>query len=342
MNADNTVVINTAQSVAAGDLTDWNYIQFTSEKDATADSYAYITFENSTKNQTFEVTDLHIGYIDATGAFVDFGDLQRYTVTTGEAGGIVPYVDEGDGAEFKLTRTGANKLQVTLDGVVLDTYTMDGVTAANKVTSFGIYHYGNKGENVEIPFVLKTPTDAPDVQLNIPELTGGTVTPAYDKYLVGDTVTLMITPDAGYSQKLYINGEPMLVNANGAYSFEATEKVYNITGSFEPSLSVSTNERWYATNQAHGILNAYYPNNNDAWKMSVNGEYNSLAIMVKNFLPQADTMEGDALGGFSAVIGVKMDNGNIYSFRIINKKIDGAPQYQYSRFGGDGNGGRSG
>ena len=76
--------------------------------------------------------------------------------------------------------------------------------------------------------------------------------------------------------------------------------------------------------------------------MSVNGEYNSLAIMVKNFLPQADTMEGDALGGFSAVIGVKMDNGNIYSFRIINKKIDGAPQYQYSRFGGDGKAGWGG
>ena len=105
---------------------------------------------------------------------------------------------------------------------------------------------------------------------------------------------------------------------------------------------MSTNGRWYATNQAHGILNAYYPNNNDAWKMSVNGEYNSLAIMVKNFLPQADTMEGDALGGFSAVIGVKMDNGNIYSFRIINKKIDGAPQYQYSRFGGDGKAGWGG
>jgi hypothetical protein len=66
---------------------------------------------------------------------------------------------QGDGAEFKLTRTGANTLQVTLDGVVLDTYTMDGVTSANKVTSVGIYHYGNKGQVVQIPFVL---TPAPD------------------------------------------------------------------------------------------------------------------------------------------------------------------------------------
>ena len=67
---------------------------------------------------------------------------------------------QGDGAEFKLTRTGANTLQITLDGVVLDTYTMDGVTAANKVTSVGIYHYGNKGQTVQIPIVLAPVPDS--------------------------------------------------------------------------------------------------------------------------------------------------------------------------------------
>ena len=248
---------------------------------------------------------------------------------------------DGDGVEFAVKLVGPNA-ELWVDGTRMKVVEL-GEAYDGKLAQIKLCMNGNKnGQNIEMPFVLKTVEEAPNVQFNIPELANGTVAPEYDNYKVGDTVTLTVTPADGYSQKLYINGEPMLVNANGAYSFEATKEVYNITGSFEPSLSVSTNGRWYATNQAHGILNAYYPNNNDAWKMSVNGEYNSLAIMVKNFLPQADTMEGDALGGFSAVIGVKMDNGNIYSFRIINKKIDGAPQYQYSRFGGDGKAGWGG
>ncbi len=248
---------------------------------------------------------------------------------------------DGDGVEFAVKLVGPNA-ELWVDGSRMKVVEL-GAEYDGKLAQVKLCMNGNKnGQNIVIPFELKVPEEAPTVQFNIPELANGTVAPEYDNYKVGDTVTLTVTPADGYSQKLYINGEPMLVNANGAYSFEATKEVYNITGSFEPSLSVSTNGRWYATNQAHGILNAYYPNNNDAWKMSVNGEYNSLAIMVKNFLPQADTMEGDALGGFSVVIGVKMDNGNIYSFRIINKKIDGAPQYQYSRFGGDGKAGWGG
>lgn len=43
---------------------------------------------------------------------------------------------QGSGAEFKLERTSANVITVTLDGKVLDTYTMDGVTA-DKVVSVG-------------------------------------------------------------------------------------------------------------------------------------------------------------------------------------------------------------
>ena len=248
---------------------------------------------------------------------------------------------DGDGVKFTVKLVGPNA-ELWVDGTKMKDVAL-GDEYSGKLAQITLCMNGNKnGQNIEIPFELKTAEDVSDVQLSITEPANGTVAADKETYQIGDTVTLTVTPAEGYSQKLYINGEPMLVNANGAYSFEATEKVYNITGSFEPSLSVSTNGRWYATNQAHGILNAYYPNANDAWKMSVNGEYNSLAIMVKNFLPQADTMEGDALGGFSAVIGVKMDNGNIYSFRIINKKIDGAPQYQYSRFGGDGKAGWGG
>lgn len=63
---------------------------------------------------------------------------------------------QGSGTEFKLERTSANVITITLDGKVLDTYTMDGVTADNKVVSVGFKQYGNpKSSNytVEVPYV---------------------------------------------------------------------------------------------------------------------------------------------------------------------------------------------
>ena len=70
---------------------------------------------------------------------------------------------QGDGAEFKVTRINANTLQITLDGVVLDTYTMEGVTASNQVTNVGMYHYGNKGQTVHIPLEVVEPSQAAKV-----------------------------------------------------------------------------------------------------------------------------------------------------------------------------------
>ncbi len=165
---------------------------------------------------------------------------------------------QGDGAEFKLTRTGANTFQISLDGVVLDTYTMDGVTAANKVTSVAIYHYGNKGQMVQIPFVLKKPGEASDAQVRIAKLTNGTVVADRTSYKVGDTVTLTVSPADGYCQKLYLNGQPMLLDyATGKYSFVAEEgKFYEVTGSFVKKDGWFWTGDWNLINQAHGIAHA--------------------------------------------------------------------------------------
>ena len=62
-----------------------------------------------------------------------------------------------------------------------------------------------------------------------------------ESYKVGDTATLTVTPAAGYAQKLYINGEPMLVDTNSKYSFVIEAgKTYSITGEF-----VSTSGKWF-------------------------------------------------------------------------------------------------
>ena len=256
----------------------------------------------------------------------------------------VPGVTEklqGDGAEFKLTRTGANKLQVTLDGVVLDTYTMDGVTAANKVTSFGIYHYGNKGQKVQIPFAVTSNSDAAPVTITIPTLTNGTVTTNKQSYHVGDTVTLTVAPKSGYSQKITLDGKPVLLDwKTNSYSFVAEKESYVIGGSFVPSLQETPSDtgRWDSSNQAHGVLSTYYPSHNDSWWYKLNGNYNSIAVNAKNYLPQADSAEGGGKIGYAFTLAITLDNGKTYGFRFINERENGNgnPRYIYTRFGASG------
>ena len=239
----------------------------------------------------------------------------------------------GDGVEFGVKLVGPNA-ELWVDGTRMKVVEL-GAEYEGKTAQISVCLNGNTGvENMEVPFALVTPTA--HVQLNVAELIGGTVT-ADSGYQVGDTIVLTVAPDEGYSQKLYINGKPLLLDwKTNSYIFVATEEAYNITGSFEPSLDAPGTGRWDNANQAHGILNAYYPSNNDAWRMAINGEYKSLAIMVKNYMDQADTMEGSTYGGFSAAVGVTMDTGKRYTFRIINKNVNGEAQYQYSRSGADG------
>ena len=60
----------------------------------------------------------------------------------------------GAGASFKLERIDGNHFQISINGTVLETYTIEGVTESNKVVSMGVAHYGNKTTKVEIPYVL--------------------------------------------------------------------------------------------------------------------------------------------------------------------------------------------
>ena len=243
----------------------------------------------------------------------------------------------GDGVDFKLERTAADTLTLSVNGVVYDTYKMADVTASDTVTKVVISHYGHKGQKVAIPFQLQDPADAPDVQINIPALTNGTVTPTFDSYKVGDTVSLQVTPNQGYSQKLYVNGEPLLLDwKTDTYSFVATEEIYKITGSFEPSLKVSPVDanRWDTANQAHGVLNAYYPNNNDCWFVDIQGEHKSITVSAKNLMKLEDSYEGAPNGGgYSIVLRMTFDNGKNYAFRIYNCS---SARYGYGRFGSGG------
>ena len=369
----------------------------------------------------------------------------------------------GDGVKFKIARTSGNVITVSVNDVVMFTYTMDGVTAEDKVTAVGFQSNINKGVYVAVPFVLtnacehnwvdatceapktclacnatvgkelghsytnyvsnndatctvdgtktaqcdncgekNTVVDAgsaahkddnsdlscdvcgenlctnhvPEADdgdcttaikcsvcgtvtteakgahtpgaddgdlatavkcsnagcdhicvpaIVIPTFENGTVTADKTSYNVGDTVTLTITPAAGYFQKLYINGEPLMLNwKTFNYSFTLTENACEITGSFEKGLSLKPGDwgRWDDHNQLHGVLNTYYPSNGDSWWMDINGEYKSVEITAKNLVPKAESMDGNGQNGYMQIIRFGLSNGKTYAFRIYNDKGD--------------------
>lgn len=150
------------------------------------------------------------------------------------------------GAKFKVERTTGNTLTVSLNGKVLDTYTMQGITADNKVKSVGFRQYGNPVSDayqVEIPYELPPADD--QVDIDIPGIENGTVTTEKDGYKIGDTVVLNVNPLPGFSQKLTLNGEPVLLDWNtGKFSFVATSDNYDIDGSFKFIQWNNTTYRW--------------------------------------------------------------------------------------------------
>ena len=141
---------------------------------------------------------------------------------------------------------------------------------------------------------------------------------------MGDTVVLTVTPDSGYCQKLYINAAPLVLDwKSNTYSFVATERAYEISGSFEKSLNLTPSDggRWDTSNQAHGIVNTYYPNNTDSWWLTINGEYQAVSVIAKNGLPVEESMDdGNKLAGYQQILRMTLSNGKSYAFRLYNDK----------------------
>ena len=240
----------------------------------------------------------------------------------------------GNGAEFKLERIDGNHIRVTFGDTVLETYEIPGVTAANKVVSVGLHHWGNKGAHVEIPFSLTVPTEEPpvtdgDVTLNIGEFANGTVTADKESYNVGDTVTLTIAPAKDYAQKLYINGQPILVDTNSKYRFVIEEgKTYDITGEF-----VYVKGDWYWTaeygvlNQAHGVFHSPVP---------AGGEKNGELVPTADKCYGGKVLVKDPSNGtkqdFAIVLKMTFSDGQKAELRLVNK--DGKGHYMIQSMSG--------
>jgi hypothetical protein len=191
------------------------------------------------------------------------------------------------------------------------------------------------GKDVTLTASAKQMAEGTYSVVNIADMTNGAVTADKPIYTPGETVTLTIKPDSGYFQKLYIDGEPLKLDwKSKTYSFVAEKTSYEITGSFERSLEMYAGDwgRWDNTNHAHGLLRAYYPNNNDAWWIKIKGEYNSFSVNAKNYFAVEDSYEGSANGCWRFAIYMQLDNGKYYAFSIWNNENK---QYAYNHFGGN-------
>ena len=238
----------------------------------------------------------------------------------------------GEGVRFGMIRENSNLRLLINDHVVWETdLSGKGVTADTELEQVKLQAY-NFGYAADVPYTFLMKEILP-VEVHIPSLKNGSVTADQASYMQGDRVTLTVTPNSGYSQKLSINGAPLLLDWNcNTYSFVATEPIYEITGSFQKNLDLTPADsaRWDTANQSQGVLRAYYPNNTDSWWMDFNGKYQSITIKARNDLPLEESKDYTGNVGFCAVLRMTMDNGKAYGFRIVNDN----GTYAYQRYGG--------
>ena len=165
------------------------------------------------------------------------------------------------------------------------------------------------------------------ITLTIPTFENGEVVANKKNYAIGDTIKLEIYPDKNYTQKLYINGEPLLLDWNNdVFTFVAEKDAYVISGSFEQGLDIKAYDptRWNTMNIAHGVVTTYYPGQPDSWWFDLNGNYQSLEIIAKNYLPLEESMDNQSsnpkVDGYHSVIRMTLSNGKHYAFRLYNDK----------------------
>ena len=257
--------------------------------------------------------------------------ISHYTLTDAQ---ITKVKDSG--IKFRTAIEGSNAV-VYLDGTKVCSIDLSKIVETGKASyvknmpvRVELRMDGNLNKSLTIPFQM-TNSIVP-ITVTIPTFSNGKVTADKTTCVGGDTVKLTVTPNSGYSQKLTLNGEPILLDQNGTYSFIANESTYKISGEFVKSNSWGANANVNKHNDAYSVLMLNYTGNDSGW-MDLKGEYNSFSVIAKNYLPMDKSTDGNGNIGYSMVLRVTMDNGKFYAFRIINE-VD--VRYAYSRYGAEG------
>ena len=230
----------------------------------------------------------------------------------------------GEGVEFKVERTAANILTVTINGTVFDTYTMDGVTSDNQVVSVGFKQYGNPSSSdytVMVSCVATYPS--PEfVKVQVADIVNGTVTTDKTHCFVGDTVRLTVSPDTGYAYKtLTINGNKVNPDINGVYSFVAHDSTYTVDGSFINAVfTENDDDKWNLIYQGVGeLVMTEHTSGNSGWLKPLNN-VSDITTTVKDYSPEAQD--------FSMIYKFTFENGETVGLRLNGTDTDGQYRIQ--------------
>ena len=230
----------------------------------------------------------------------------------------------GEGVEFKVERTAANILTVTINGTVFDTYTMDGVTSDNQVVSVGFKQYGNPSSSdytVMVSCVATYPS--PEfVKVQVADIVNGTVTTDKTHCFVGDTVRLTVSPDTGYAYKtLTINGNKVNPDINGVYSFVAQDSTYTVDASFTNAVfTENDDDKWNLIYQGVGeLVMTEHTSGNSGWLKPLNN-VSDITTTVKDYSPEAQD--------FSMIYKFTFENGETVGLRLNGTDTDGQYRIQ--------------
>ena len=125
-----------------------------------------------------------------------------YTLTDAEVEKI-----KGDGIAFRVVAEGENA-EVYIGETKVATLPLSKPVESDAQVQ--IKMDGNLNQDMDIPYRMVD--TAKVVVVNIDAMTNGKVTADKEEYMLGDTIILTVTPDADYSQKVFVNGDALLLD----------------------------------------------------------------------------------------------------------------------------------
>ena len=248
---------------------------------------------------------------------------------------------DGDGVKFTVKLVGPNA-ELWVDGTKMKDVAL-GAEYSGKLAQITLCMNGNKnGQNIEIPFELKTAEDVSDVQLSITEPANGTVAADKETYQIGETVTLTVTPAAGKNLKSLTvkrDGKTVDVGAlaltGGSYSFVAEAGVYTVEAEFADPIFTVTGGKWDLSNQYNGSVTILNKTADGSTVKTNASNYKEVSVTVKDYTPSKKEDGSLKQGGFAMQVTFIFDNGKQYQVRIHNTDADG--NYKLQNMGGTNN-----
>lgn len=240
-------------------------------------------------------------------------DTDLYTLTTEE---IAKYKGD-EGVAFRAIRNGTT-INFYVDGHWV--YTVDltktntgadtGFTAT-KTATMVLARYDDIGNEVVIPITVSE--TVPGIELTSSTDGNGELTFDKEAYLVGEEVTLTVTPNTDYyCNSVEINGEEVEVNEDGTYTFIAKEMSYTINATFTNTPFVSSNQAWDLSRQLAGVVSLPATHSGSSGFLYFSDKYKdvNLALNVKDYI-------GDSTNStLRQLVWFAFNNGTTASFSV--------------------------